>query len=176
MQRRTIALTLSAGLLGLATIAGTTNFASAQPPAERRQQPPGERGQPGQPGERRGPGQQAPSVEAGMKGMNRAFKQLEAQITDASKKDENLRLLGDMQRGCVSAKNAMPRKIQEMKDEAARTKAAEKFRRDLILMTKKLLDAETSLMDGKAEAAKATLSEVVKMRDVGHKELGVEED
>ncbi len=182
--KRVFTITLTAAAIGLATLAGST--ASGQP--ESKQPPvrqpgggqPGEGRQPGQPGEGRqpgrGPGGQAPSVEGSMKGMNRAMKQLLDQVGDASKKEENLRLIGDMERSCAQAKNGQPNKIKEMKDEAARTKASVEYRKHLIELMRRMLDVEESIMAGNTEAANKTLGAIEKMRDEQHKALGVKED
>ena len=45
------------------------------------------------------------NVEGAMKGMNRAMKALKVSIGDAAKKDENLKLVGEMQRNCAIAKS-----------------------------------------------------------------------
>lgn len=172
--KRILTCSLAAATLGLVTLAGST--AQGQPegkqPAAR--QPEGK--QPGRPGEGRGPGEgRAQSVEGSMKGMNRSMRQLEDQLGDASKKEDNLRLVGELQRNCAAAKNGQANVIREMKDEAAKAKASVAYRKHLIAVMRKLLDIEESIMADKIEAAKAQMGEVAKMRDDGHKELGVED-
>jgi hypothetical protein len=111
-----------------------------------------------------------------MKLMNRTLKQLRAQLSDATKRDENLRLIGEMQRGCVNAKSGKPEQIlADAKDDPARAKISAEFRRELIAVMRKLLDAELSIADGKPEAAAAALDEVEKLREHAHEELGVRE-
>lgn len=171
-SNRIVSLTAAAGMLGAFTLLG----ASAWGQPERGAQP--ERG--GQPGERQpggGPGRgAAPSVDAGMKGMNGAMRRLKDQIGDASKKDENLRLIGDMQRGAVTAKNAKPTKFKDIKDPAEAAKKGEEFRRDLLGLTRKLLDIEQDILDGKNDHAKALLDDVAKTRDAAHTKYGVDEE
>jgi hypothetical protein len=113
-----------------------------------------------------------------MKGMNRALRQLSRQIGDESKKEENLRLINDMERGCVNAKGAkLPEDVLEhAKDEAGKAKMATEFRSDLIKVMRVLLDIETDIADGKTDDAKAKLKEVEKMRDHGHQEMGLKEE
>ena len=156
---------------------------SGQPPA-RGTGAGGGGGQPGGPGGQGGgqqgrggrQGQGAPGLDASMKGMGRALEALEASIGDASKKDENLRLLGDAQRFCASAKNARPTEaINEAKDDAAKAKIANDYRKHLIDVLKALIDAEVATMDGKTAEAKAALGKVVALRDSGHKDFGVKD-
>lgn len=168
---------IAAGVCVLAVAAGVLAW-QPEGRAPRGQQPAGQPGQgdprgPGGPGGGRGG---APSVEAGMKGMNRPLRQLSQQIGDASKKDENLRLINDMQRGCATAKGAsLPEKYLKG-DDAAKAKLAGEFRSDLIKMMRLLLDIEEDIAAGKTAEASTKLKQVAEMRDHGHKEMGVKED
>jgi hypothetical protein len=139
-------------------------------PGDRPPQGPG-RGEP----RRGGPGGQPTNVEGAMKLMNGNLRRLKGQISDAAKKDDNLRLIGEVERGCILAKNMQPERLQDIKDDAERAKLAATFRQDLVDLMRKLLDIEQNLIDGKNEAAASTLQEVVKMRDAGHKAMGVDE-
>lgn len=146
--------------------------AGGQPPARG----PGGGGQPGQPGGgRQGGGrggQGAPGLDASMKGMDRSLEALKGSISDATKKDENLRLLGDAQRFCASAKNARPTEaINAAKDDAAKAKVASDYRKQLIDVLKALIDAEVATMDGKTAEAKAALDKVNALQDAGHKQF-----
>lgn len=151
------------------------NIAAAQPerPASPGGGQPGDR-QPERRGGERRPGGEAPNVEASMKGMNRAVNALKESIGDASKKEANLKLIGDAQRGCINAKSGTPRKIADLKDDAAKAKASESFRRQLMAVARKLLDIEQQILEGKNADAKAALDEVVKMGEKGHEEFGVD--
>ena len=169
---RVLALTAAAGLLGVLTFSAATSLGQTGQPEAPRQPGPGG-GQPG--GGRPGGRGEAPSVDASMKGMNRAIQQLRDQVADPSKKDACLKLINDAQRGCIGAKGGVPHQITDMKDEGARAKAADSFRRHLLTLARKLLDIEQNILDGKTDAAKAMIGEVVKMRDDGHKEFGVDD-
>lgn len=161
------AISIASVSVGIAVAFGQSGQPERQPPD--RQGPPGR-----QPEGRGGRQGEPPNVEASMKSMNRALQQLRDQLGDASKKDSSLKLIGDAQRGCIAAKSGQPQQIAEMKDDAAKAKSAESFRRQLMALARKLLDIEQSLLDGKHDEAKAQLTEVIKMRDAGHAEFGVE--
>ncbi len=172
-----LALVALLGMLALdVTLAqnppGGSGQGGGEPPRVRRARPEG------QDGPARGEGGQRGSVEGAMKGMNRAMKQLHASIADASKKDENLRLVNDMQRNCVVAKGLpVPDDVfKNAPDDAAKAKTREAIRRDLISVLRKLIEVEQSLLDGKTDAAKSTLDEVQKMREDAHKRLGIKDD
>jgi soluble cytochrome b562 len=113
-----------------------------------------------------------------MKSIGRPLKTLRAQITDASKKDENLQMINDMQRGAVMAKGAkLSEKVLEKgADAKAKAEMAKDFRRHMLALTKTLLEVETLLLDDKLEEAKAELEKAVKMRDEGHKKMGVDDE
>lgn len=148
-------------------------------PAQPGRGPGGERG----PGEGRGPGGpgaegRRESVEGSMKLINRSLRQLKDQIGDAGKKDENLKLINDAERGVVAAKGqALPAGLlKKAADDAAKAKLSDSFRRDLVSLLRSMLDLETSVADGKTEEAKKQLGELIKMRDKAHEELGVKDE
>lgn|SRR5262245_56129005 len=133
---------------------------------------------PGSPEGRPGDPAAPVSIDRAMKGTNRAIRQLRGQVTDSSKKDENLRLVSDAQRGLVLAKGQpLPDDVlKNAKDDAAKAQMNAAFRKDLIGALHLLLDIETDIADGKGDAAKAKLEELIKKRDAAHKELGVKDE
>lgn len=176
---------VSAASLAVLLAAGglAVNFspsASVQPPAsDRPTQPPDRRPErgPGREGGPEGRGGQGASVEAGMKMMNRAARQLGGQIADAAKKDENLKLINDIQRGCATAKGAgVPADVlSKAKDDAEKAKLAKAFRTDLIKVLRAAIELEELVADGKTAEAKTKFDEVVKMQDAGHAAMGLKE-
>lgn len=138
----------------------------------------------GQPGDRpqRGPGgpggREGLGADAGMKMMNRAYKLLKGQVSDAAKKDENLRLINEIQRGCVTAKGATlpPDVLKKAKDDAEKAKWQKDYRASLVATLRKLIDVEQAIMDGKGADADKLLAEIAKSRDEMHKAMGVDED
>lgn len=124
------------------------------------------------------PAGQTVSVERAMKTMNRAMRQLRKVVGDAAQRDEALRLVNDMQRGCLDAKSQpVPKDILEQAaDDAARAKLAGTFRHDLIELMRQLLDLETLIDAGKTQEATAKLAEIVQLRDHSHKEMGVSDE
>jgi len=85
--------------------------APARQPADQRPARDGG-GQPGRPGGQPGDGRQdarrgggeITSVDSAMKLINRSVRRLKGQITDAAKKEDNLKLVGDIERAIVAAK------------------------------------------------------------------------
>jgi hypothetical protein len=132
--------------------------------------PPGQRG-PGSPGGRGG----EVSIKFAMKGINRAAEKLMTQVLDNAKRDENLRLVNDMQRGVVAAKGQPLETefLKAAKDDAGKAAIRESYRKHLYDALKMLLEAEALIADGKGEAAKAKLEEVLALSEKAHAELGV---
>ena len=151
--------------------------ADAKPPAGG---PGGTGGNSGEGRPQRGPGavQNAPNLEASMKLMGRSLKALRASVGDASKKEENLRLIGDMQRGAANAKGLpLPEKVlSAAKTDAEKTAVVLKARTELIGLMRKQLDLEQAILDGKTEVATKLVAELAKAREDGHEAIGVTED
>jgi hypothetical protein len=176
MNMRFIAAPASLFCVGVAALAmqpgaggpGGAGGGQGQPAAgEPRRAPGGAGGQEGR----------GASLGSAMKAMNRSLDALQIQIADASKKTESLRLINDMQRGCIGAKGAEPRDaIAAAKTDDEKKAVARKFRESLIALARKMLDLEVNLMNDKFDAAKNDLDAIVKMHDEGHKAMGVKED
>jgi hypothetical protein len=113
-----------------------------------------------------------------MKQIRRAMEQLQKQVSDPSKKDENLRLINDMQRGCVMAKGQPlpPDRLENAMDEAAKAKLNDTFHSEMRKALHLMLDAEDDLVANRTDAAKVKLDQLQKMREDDHKALGVEEE
>lgn len=168
----------------IATVAGLTMAAvgfqpdsQPKPPEHTNQPERPKRDGPGGPGGPGGAGR-AQSVKGAMSGINRGLRQLRTQVTDASKKEDNLRIIGDMQRACLGAKELPPPRelMNAAKDDAAKTKVAETYRGELIKAMRVLIDLEQDVLDGKTDSAKTRLADLIKTRDAGHKAVGVEEE
>lgn len=147
---------------------------SQDPPRARQGRPPRGEGDPeGRPERRR----EGPNVEGGMKAMDRALEQLQAVLSDSSKRDECLKHLGEAQRGLGGAKAAAtPKKIlDKAKDDAAKSKLDEKYRRDLLAASQLLLDIEKGVLDKKTDLCTAKMKELEALRDRSHKDFGVED-
>jgi len=191
-RTRSVAAFACLAILSAAVIAQDSGGGGAEKPSTPPAGSPRGPGGPGGPGERgpgeRGPGERGPGERGGvrgevpvgfvMKGMGRSMKQLMGQVTDASKRAENLKLVNDLQRGCVMAKGQPLSKelLVTAKDDAEKAKRTETYRKALHEGLKTLLEVEELVADGKGDAAKARLEAFIKIRDAAHKELGVSED
>ena len=117
------------------------------------------------------------SVERSMKTMGRALNRLAKQVTDPAKKVENVGLVTEAQRACLAAKAGIPRgPWQEETDPAKKFAALVPYRKDMILLGQTLLAAELAILDDQFDVAKAEIDKCLKIRDEGHKRMGVEEE
>lgn len=145
--------------------------APASPPAAT---PPGAR----ENDKRRAPaGNGMMSVEVSMKVIARAARTLEDQLRDAAKRDENVALIIDMQRGCVIAKSQpLPQSfLKDVASEARKAELASAYATGLRELLRELVELEQSVVDGKLDDAATRLARVGDMRDRVHKALGMED-
>ena len=185
LKTRTVAFVAGLALAGLATLSNAQS-APQDPP---QQGQPGQReggqrpqrgGEGGQGGER-GPGGRGrtggPNLEGAMKAMNGALKGLKANVGDASKKDECLKMVATFQYGCAASKAApMPGNLGKDLDAAGKAKMEAKMRDDLRTMMKTAMALEDAILAGKADDAAKLVAQLESMRDAGHKEMGVKDD
>ncbi|MFT3684405.1 MAG: cytochrome b562 [Phycisphaerales bacterium] len=154
-------------------LAGASPVVNPRQVAATASPPRGRGGQPGGGGGRQGGG---PGLEGSMKGLDRTLESLKASIGDASKKEDNLRLLSDAERFAAGAKGAKPTEaLNEAKDDAERAKMMTDYRKQLLSVLKSLIEAEEATMDGHTDKAKAALDKVAEAREKGHKEFKVKE-
>jgi hypothetical protein len=136
-------------------------------------------GDPAQPSPRQGGARaDAPvSVERSMKTMGRALNRLAKQVADPAKKVENVGLVTEAQRACLAAKAGIPRgPWQEETDPAKKLASLIPYRKDMILLEQTLLAAELAILDDQFDLAKAEIDKCLKIRDEGHKRMGVDEE
>lgn len=173
LRQMSLSRALMVSVVGLTMVAGTA--AQAQPAAK---QPEGER--PAGPRGPAGEGREGrtPSLGSSMKAMYRAFSALSTQVGDASKKEENLALVGEIQRACINAKANKPggKVYKNAKTDAEKATLTLQFRTHLITLAHALLELETQILEGKTDDAKATLGKLGKLQEEGHKLLGVGDD
>jgi hypothetical protein len=105
--------------------------------------------------------------------MNRNLRTLRKQVTDPTKKDDNLQLVSEMERGCLGAKALIPPGVTaRIKDEARKAEVVATYRKQLVQMMQKLLTLESDLLDGKADDAQKDLDAVIQLRDASHELMG----
>lgn len=115
-------------------------------------------------------------VERVMKGMQRTLRNLRPTIADASKREDNLKMINQIERGALTSKLAgVPGgMLAKAKTDAEKNEIIEKYRGGLISVVGALLDLEEQVVQGKGPDASATLDKVIKIRDESHKALGAD--
>jgi len=174
-------LVLSIGVLAFAQPATTPAPKNPQPRGEPERAP--EAPAPGQPGtQRRGPGgpggpNAAPAnLEGAMKLLNGNLKRLKGQIADSTKKDDNLKLINEAQRGAVIAKGMdTTEAFAKQPDAAKRAKMNADYRPHMIQLVEHLLTLEKQIIADKTEDASKTLDLLKAYRTENHTAFGVED-
>src|ERR1051326_828845 len=105
-----------------------------------------------------------------MKAINRAARALKEQVGDASKKDENLKLIWAMQKNALQAKTLEPERI-----EGDKSKWLPDFRKDQNKLMRMLLDLEEQVADGKSDDAAKTFQKVMQYKDSEHEKFKVKD-
>jgi soluble cytochrome b562 len=110
-----------------------------------------------------------------MSAMNKALRTLKRQIADATKKEENIGLIGKIKAGIVEAAKLEPKKT---KDIPAAEKAAylEKYKKQMEELGKTFDGIETALKADKADEAKALFDKLAEQKEKGHKDFGADDE
>ncbi len=113
----------------------------------------------------------AQTVEQCMKAMNRAARMLRDQIGDASKKDDNLKLIWTMQKNALQAKTLEPEHIAQ----ADKAKLLPEYRKDQNDLLRLLLKLEDEVSAGKTDEAGKTFETIAATRDREHEKFKVKD-
>ncbi len=183
MKIRTTALVAGLLLAGAATIANAQNAPQGAPPQGDQPAPrqgggePPRRGEGGPEGGQRRGRPAGPNLEAAMKAMNGALKQLKANVCDASKKDDCLKQVAIFQYGCAASKAApMPGNLGKDLDAAGKAKLEDKMRTELRALMATAMQLEDAILAGKTDVAAKLVAKLEEMREAGHKDMGVKDD
>lgn len=150
-----------------------------QPAGERQpgERPPGDRPAPGPrgPGGPGGGGAGAQSLDASMKAMNRAYKQIGRQLEDAAQDASTLKLINDLQLATVAGKGVVPPQLAKLSAEEQKAPVAE-YRKHMLNTLKYEIELESAVVAGDRAAAKAAYAKIDEEMKHGHKEFRVKEE
>lgn len=143
-------------------------------PAQRDPRGPGTGQNPGagRPGARGGAGALPPNFEQGMKQAGRGFRALKASALDAATRDADLAAVQALQTGLLASKGVAstvpmsPSAKQKFGDDETAYRAA--LRRDLIKALRQSFDLEDAILEGKTDAAKASMAKLEEKQESGH--------
>lgn len=110
-----------------------------------------------------------------MSAMNKSLRMLKRQIADASKKDDNLALVGKMKASVDASLKFEPAKT---KDIPAADKAAylEKYKQQMNDLKKSFDELEAAIKADKQDDAKKIFEKLSEQKEKGHKDFGVDEE
>lgn len=158
-----------------------TSFAPASTPQDPKP-PPAGRGENGEtpqggPERPRGPrGERgAPNLHNSMEQLQKVMDQVQSTIGDPAKGEETLTGLGRM---IQFAGNSVTGQPKNMEEQPADKRAAHKnaFRREMLMLTRQLVDIELLVLDGKHTEAAESFKKLPSTRDAAHEKFGGKED
>ena len=117
------------------------------------------------------------TVEAAMKGIDRALGAMGEAVADPARRGDALRLAAEAQRNCATAKllPLPPRFTRDATDDAAKARIVDEYSSDLRKTMRMLLELEDAVAAGKADEARTILARIEEMRKHAHEELGVKD-
>ncbi len=109
-----------------------------------------------------------------MKVVNKNLRTLKRQVEDASKKDENLKLIADSQKAIEASLKLEPAKT---KDVPAADKAAylDKYKAQMNDLAKSFTELDAAVKAGKADDAKKVFEKLSEQKEKGHKDFAPDE-
>jgi hypothetical protein len=117
-----------------------------------------------------GGGGEATNLEGAMKAMNTAFGTIKKQVSDPTKNDSSIVLLGTFEKNVVIAKGFVPPKVAAMA-EADRKKALADFQGMLRSVLRDALDMEDQLAAGDNKKAADTADAIGELEKAGHSDF-----
>jgi hypothetical protein len=161
---------IRSGLIPLVALTSLAMVGATLAQPERGNQPPRRSPEPGRGGDRPR-GETGQSVEQCMKMINGAARRLKDQVGDASKKDDNLKLIWSMQKNALQAKTLEPEHLGD----GDKAKLLAEFRKDQNELMRMMLKLEDEVAAGKTEDASKTFGSIVQLRDSEHKKFKVKD-
>ncbi len=110
-----------------------------------------------------------------MSAMNKSLRMLKRQLADATKKDDNVALVGKIKGNIAEALKLQPAKTKDV-PEAEKAAYIEKYKAQLGDLDKTFTGIEDALKAGKTDDAKALFEKLSEQKEKGHKDFGADDD
>ena len=105
-----------------------------------------------------------------MSAMNKSLRLIKRQLPDASKKAENLELLGKIKKNLEASHKLEP---ASTKDQADKTAYTAKYKEEITTLTKAMDELEAAIKADKQDEAKAALDKIQDLKSKGHEDFDV---
>jgi Cytochrome b562 len=112
-----------------------------------------------------------PGLEGNMKAMDKAWKTIQAQVSDKAKNESTLTAVVEMEQATMAAK-ASPPGLNRLPQDQRDAKRKE-FRTMIINLLRTELDLEDQLMDGDNDKAAETVKAIAEIQKTGHQDFNV---
>jgi len=110
-----------------------------------------------------------------MKNLNRNLRTLGRQLGDASKKDDSLKLIAEVEKNVVGTHTLSPSNVDEV-PEAERAEYIARFHKRMEELHAEIGKLKEAVTADKADEAKAILSNLNQLKRKGHEEFNVDDD
>ena len=102
-----------------------------------------------------------------MESINKSYKKLRTQITDAGKNEDSLKLLLDMQKNVLAAKGEVPVTAEKVAA-ADKPKFIQGYRTEMNGLLTHLIKIETAVLEGKNSDAEKLVAGLMDIKKAGH--------
>jgi len=110
-----------------------------------------------------------------MKTVNKSLRTLKRQVSDASKKSENIELLGTIKKSLDECLKLEPAKTKDQPP-AQKTAYLDNYKKQMTDLEKTFADIETAVKADKPDDAKKLFEKLSEEKEKGHKDFGADED
>ena len=110
------------------------------------------------------------SLERNMEGMERAFKKLQAQISDPAQNPSSLELITQMQQGTLASKSQTPKIVSQLPEDQ-RPKQLAEYRMMMVSLLQQELELENHLLNNENDKAAESLKAIDQLQKEGHKDF-----
>ncbi len=110
-----------------------------------------------------------------MKTVNKSLRTLKRQVSDTSKKSENLELLATIKKSLDECLKLEPAKTKDQPP-AQKTAYVDNYKKQMNDLEKTFADVETAVKADKPDDAKKLFEKLSEEKEKGHKDFGADED
>jgi cytochrome b562 len=110
------------------------------------------------------------SLERNMEAMERAFKKLQAQISDPAQNTSSLELITQMQQQTLASKSQTPKLVSQLPEDQ-RAKQLVEYRMMMVSLLQQELELENHLLNHENDKAAESLKAIDQLQKDGHKDF-----
>lgn len=109
-----------------------------------------------------------------MKALNKSLRTLKRQVADASKKDENVKLIAGIKKNIETSLTMQPAQTKDIPG-AEKTAYLDKYKQQMTELGKMFDELDAAVKAGKGDAASAIFEKLSQAKEKGHKDFGADD-